>query len=359
MSGVTIYDVAERAGVSIKSVSRVLNGERNVSEALRNKVQAAVDALGYRPSLSARGLAGASSYLIAALVDADLTVEHWRSGRGNDYLSRMELGALMECRHAGYHLLIELIDVASPHLEREIAALVSSLRPDGLILTPPVSDATPVLDALDRRGLPYVRLGAEADLTRGRRVYMDDHRAAYDLTAHLARLGHRDIGFIIGNARYAASRARREGFESAMARHGLAVRPEWVVEGDFTFQSGLECGARLLAQAPRPTAIFASNDDMAFGVLQAAARLGLSTPADLSVVGFDDAPGAQFSVPQLTTVRQPVAEMAETAARMLISIAQAKSDEGVERVHQAAYTLIARGSSAPPPLAMAGGPGPA
>jgi LacI family transcriptional regulator len=352
MSGVTIYDVAARAGVSIKSVSRVLNGERNVSDALKHKVQLAVDALGYRPSLSARGLAGASSYLIAALVDADLTVEHWRSGRGNDYLSRMELGALMECRHAGYHLLIELIDVVSPNLEREITALISSLRPDGLILTPPVSDSALVLDVLDRRGIPYVRLGAETEPGRGRRVYMDDHRAAYDMTVHLARLGHRDIGFVIGNARYAASRSRREGFETAMARQGLQVRPEWVLEGDFTFQSGLECGARMLAQSPRPTAVFASNDDMAFGILQAATRRGLSVPADLSVVGFDDAPGAQFSSPQLTTVRQPVAEMAEIAARMLIGIAQAKSDEAVERVHQAAYALIARESSAPPPIQL-------
>jgi len=350
MSGVTIYDVAERAGVSIKSVSRVLNGERNVSEALRAKVQAAVDHLHYRPSLSARGLAGASSYLIAALVDADLTVEHWRSGRGNDYLSRMELGALMECRHAGYHLLIELVDMASPNLEREILAMMSSLRPDGLILTPPVSDSSVVLDALDRRGALYVRLGAETELTRGRRVYMDDHRAAHDMTVHLARMGHKDVGFIIGSSRYAASRLRREGFETAMQRHGLTVRPEWVLEGDFTFQSGLECGARLLAQDPRPTAIFASNDDMAFGVMQAAARRGLSVPSELSVVGFDDAPGAQFSSPQLTTVRQPVAEMAEAATRMLIAIAQTKSEESVERVHQVGYTLMARESSAPPPL---------
>jgi LacI family transcriptional regulator len=228
--------------------------------------------------------------------------------------------------------------------------MVSSLRPDGLILTPPVSDCTVVLDVLDRRGSHYVRLGSDIEPARGRRVYMDDHRAAYDMTMHLARLGHREIGFIIGNARYAASKSRREGFELAMARQGLELRPEWVLEGDFTFQSGLECGARMLAQTHRPTAIFASNDDMAFGVLQAASRLGLSVPAELSVVGFDDAPGAQFSTPQLTTVRQPVAEMAETAARMLIGIAQAKSDEAIERVHQAAYTLVARESSAPPSL---------
>ena len=342
----TIYDVARQAGVSIKSVSRVMNGER-VSEGLRAKVRAAMDQLGYRPSLSARGLAGSSSFLIAALMDADLTVEHWRSGRGNDYMSRLELGALMECRHAGYHLLVELVDLGSADLEREILALLSALRPDGLILTPPVSDSRVALEALDRHGVPYVRLGAEIEPERGRRVYMDDHRAAYDMTMHLARLGHRDIGFIVGNARYAASRARREGFETAMTRQGLAVRPEWMLEGDFTFQSGLECGLQLLAAPTRPTAVFASNDDMAFGVLQAAQREGLSVPGDVSVVGFDDAPGAQFSVPQLTTIRQPVAEMSEIAARMLIDLARGLAD-GAPRAHQVAYALMARGSSAPP-----------
>jgi LacI family transcriptional regulator len=347
MGAATIYDVAERAGVSIKSVSRVLNSRPNVSEALRRKVEEAADALGYRPSMSARGLAGASSYLIAALVDAELTVEHLRSGRGNDYLSRMELGALMECRRSRYHLLVELVDVGSANLERDIAAMVSSLRPDGLILTPPVSDSAIVLDTLDSRGAPYVRLGAGAELGRGRRVYMDDHQASYDMISHLVHLGHKDIGFVTGSPRYPASRARREGAELAMSRYGLQMRQEWLADGDFTFPSGLECGARILATKPRPTAIFASNDDMAFGVIQAATRLGLSTPGDLSVAGFDDAPAAQLSVPQLTTIRQPVAEMAEVAARMLIADAQG-SGEQTERVQQVAYTLMGRDSTAPP-----------
>ena len=343
----TIYDVARQAGVSIKSVSRVMNGER-VSDKLRSKVQAAMDALGYRPSISARGLAGSSSFVLAALMDADLTVEHWRSGRGNDYLSRLELGALMECRHSGYHLLVELVDLGSEDLEREVLALLGALRPDGLILSPPVSDALVALDVLDRRGVPYVRLGAETHLDRGRRVFMDDHRAAYDMTLHLAQLGHRDIGFIVGDARFAASQARRQGFEKAMARQGLEVRPEWVLSGDFTYQSGLQGGLKLLSGARRPTAVFASNDEMAFGVVQAAQREGLSVPGDVSVVGFDDAPGAQFSVPQLTTIRQPVAEMAEIATRMLIDLA--RGAEEPPRVQQVSYALLARGSSAPPPL---------
>lgn len=124
----TIYDVAALAGVSIKSVSRVLNREPNVSATLQAKVQAAVESLDYRPNLSARTLAGASSYLIAAFVDAELTLEHWRSGRGNDYLSRLEFGALVECRKAGYRLLVELVDYGSPSLEARLVSLLRALR---------------------------------------------------------------------------------------------------------------------------------------------------------------------------------------------------------------------------------------
>ncbi|MBN9466943.1 LacI family DNA-binding transcriptional regulator [Brevundimonas sp.] len=178
----TIYDVAALAGVSIKSVSRVLNREPNVSAALQAKVQAAVESLDYRPNLSARTLAGASSYLIAAFVDAELTLEHWRSGRGNDYLSRLEFGALVECRKAGYHLLVELVDYGSSSLEARLVSLLRALRPDGVLLTPPNSDDPLVLDILERAGTPFVRLGGEQDLGRGMRVFMDDRQAAADMT---------------------------------------------------------------------------------------------------------------------------------------------------------------------------------
>lgn len=137
MAGATIYDVAARAGVSIKTVSRVVNREANVSPALRQKVEDAVAALGYRRSLSARALAGSNSTIIAALVDAELTIEHWKSGRGNDYLSRLELGALMECRRAEYHLMVELVDHGAATLERDMLALLGSIRPAGVLLTPP------------------------------------------------------------------------------------------------------------------------------------------------------------------------------------------------------------------------------
>lgn len=318
MATVTIYDVAAKAGVSIKSVSRVLNNEPNVSPTLRTKVEEAAASLGYRRSLSARSLAGASSSLIAVLVDADLTIEHWKSGRGSDYLGRLEFGALMEARQVDYHLMIELVDHNSPDLERDLMALLNSIRPEGVILTPPNSDNTVVMDALDAAGTPYARIGAEAAFDRGFCIEMDERRAALEMTRHLIDLGHTRIAFVTGPVDYGASRRRLAGYRDAMAEAGLEVAPAWVVEGDFTFNSGALAMETLHLTAPDITAIFASNDDTALGVLQCAARLGLSVPDDLSVAGFDDSPGAGFSTPDLSTIRQPVAEMAAAAAQRLI-----------------------------------------
>lgn len=340
----TIYDVAALAGVSIKSVSRVLNRGPNVSPALEAKVRTAVESLNYRPSLSARTLAGASSYLIAAFVDAELTLEHWRSGRGNDYLSRLEYGALVECRQAGYHLLVELVDYGAPDLEAQLLSLLRALRPDGVLLTPPNSDDPRVMDVLERHGTPFVRLGAESDLGRGMRVFMDDRQAAADMTAHLIASGHRRIGFVSGPAGYAASRARREGFRSAMAEHGLEVDARLIVEGDFTFESGRRAGTALLEGPDRPSAVFASNDDMALGVLNAAAALGVSAPAELAVCGFDDTPSAMLSTPPLTTIRQPVAQMAAAATRLLLPATRGRPGQA----EQIGYTLVERLSTRRP-----------
>lgn len=349
MVGATIYDVAARAGVSIKSVSRVVNGEPNVSQALREKVGAAIAELGYRRSVSARSLAGSSSSIIAALVDAELTIEHWRSGRGNDYLSRLELGALMECRQADYHLMVELVDHGSPTLQRDLSSLLSAIRPEGVLLTPPNSDHPVVLATLEQAGVAFARISPEVSLDRGICVRMDERQAAGEVTAHLLGLGHRRLAHVAGPPAYAASQLRRDGFDEALRAHGLTPTAEMYAEGDFTFESGLQAGKRLLASAVRPTAIFAANDDMALGVLQAAAAAGLRTPQDLSVAGFDDTPSAVFSTPPLTTVRQPVAEMAAAGARRLIPALRATMGaEGAWTDIVTPYALLLRGSTAAP-----------
>ncbi|WP_168072896.1 LacI family DNA-binding transcriptional regulator [Caulobacter sp. SSI4214] len=349
MASVTIYDVAAKAGVSIKTVSRVMNNEPNVRPAMRDRVLAAAGALGYSPNLSARSLAGSRSFVIAVFVDAALTIDHWRSERGADYLSRIQLGATLQCREAGYHLLVELIDHEGPRVRQEVAALLAALKPDGVILTPPSSDNAVVLELLDKAGTPYVRVGPERAEGLGPRVHMDDVAAAREMTEHLAKLGHRRIGFIVGEPRYGASQARRDGYLEAMTGLGLPVADGWVRQGDFTFQSGLDQAKALLALPDRPTAIFASNDDMALGCMAAIAEAGLMTPGDVSVAGFDDSPSARFSRPQLTTVRQPVAEMASVAAKLLIG--QARSGAAAERPvdELLPFELIHRASTAPPP----------
>jgi LacI family transcriptional regulator len=349
MAAVTIYDVAQNAGVSIKTVSRVLNAEPNVRPALRERVMAAVQSLGYRPNISARGLAGSRSFLIVAFVDAALTLQHWRSERGNNYLDRMQLGAMVRCRANGFHLLVELIDFTASQVEQEVSAVLGALRPDGVILTPPSSDDATVLDLLEAASTPYVRLSPEVDVERGARVFMDDVQASYELTRHLLELGHRRVGFIAGSPRYGASRARRAGYERAMHEAGIEIAPAWVTEGDFTFDSGVRCAQALLRGPDRPTAVFASNDDMALGVMHAAADTGLVVPRGLSVAGFDDTLSARFSLPPLTTVRQPVASMAGCAADMLIARSRANGAESPTS-ELVPFEFIVRESTAPPAL---------
>lgn len=323
--------------MSIKTVSRVLNKEPNVKLETRDRVLAAAEALRYRPSVSARSLAGSRSYLIALFFDNPSPA----------YVSDVQRGAVDRCREAGYHLVVEPIASAASDAAELVRATMATLRPDGAILSPPVSDRSRVLDALSEMNAPYVRIAPDNDRDRSPYVWMDDARAAYEMAGHLLKLGHRDIGFIVGHPDHGASHLRLEGFSRALREHGCPVRPDRIVQGYFSFQSGFDAAEILLSRADRPTAIFASNDDMALGVFSVAHRLGLSVPADLSVVGFDDTPAASTIAPQLTTVRQPIFEMARAAADMLIL-----GPRGVSLGHPPsrllAFDIIVRESTAPP-----------
>jgi LacI family transcriptional regulator len=305
----TIYDVARVAEVSIKTVSRVLNGEPNVRPETRQRVMESAAALHYRPSLSARSLAGARSYLLGLLFDNPSPA----------YVADVQTGLTRRCRQAGYHLVVEPVGCESPDVASVVEALTGALRMDGLVLTPPVCDSAAVLDALDRVAMPYVRIAPWWDVDRGARVEMDDRRAAYEMTGHLLQLGHRDIGFIRGHPGHGASRRRFEGYAQALAAQGVSLTSDWVAQGNFSSASGVDCAQALLDRPDRPTAIFASNDDMGLGVMMVAARMGLNVPDQLSVAGFDDSTAAKIVWPPLTTVRQPVIDMAYAAADLLLS----------------------------------------
>lgn len=336
---ITIKDVAEKAGVSTKTVSRVMNGEAHVRPGLRDTVMRVVEELGYRPNAFARSLSSARSYLIGMLLDDPA----W-----SGYAAGMQRGALMRCREKHYHLVVEPVDSSIDGWEAELMASVASLRLDGAILTPPLCRLSPLLDRLDAIRLPYVRVSPGEDEGRSGLVDIDEEGAAFAMTEHLIGLGHRDIGFIEGIPSHAATPKRRAGFLSAMHRAGLPVGADRIVPGDFTFRRGIEGGEALMRSGPRPTAIFASNDDMALGVAAAAAKLEIGVPAQLSIAGFDDSPSARVAWPPITTIRQPVGEMAAAAVDILIDPAY-RDLMGDRRFHrQLPYELIVRGSTAPP-----------
>lgn len=308
-SSPTITDVAHEAGVSIKTVSRVLNQEANVLPETRELVLEVVRRLNYRPKQSARSLAGGRSFLIGLLYYDPSAA----------FIGGVQRGATLACRDAGYHLVVESLGADAPDIDAQVDRMLAALRPDGMILTPPLCDDPRVLAAVQAWRTPCVLISPSAGQQTMARVLMDDVRAAEELGNLLISLGHERIGFIEGAPDQAASAWRRQGFEQALRAHGLALDPALVHRGDFTFPSGEAAAHAMLSQRQPPSAVFASNDDMALGVLAAAQRLGIQVPQDLSIVGFDDSPAASLVWPALTTVRQPVGEMAAAAVQLLIS----------------------------------------
>ena len=304
----TISDVARQAGVSIKTVSRVMNNEAGVRADTRAKVLQVMADLRYRPSQSARSLAGARSYLIGLLYYDPSAA----------FVSGVQQGATMRCREAGYHLVVESMDNDAHDLGEQVHRMVSTLRPDGMILTPPLCDNPHVLQALVDSDTPTVLVSPAYQRKGMPSVRMDDVRAAEEITALLLGLGHRRIAFIRGAADQVASPLREQGFLKAMKAAGVEVLPELVLDGDFRFDSGFAAAQQLLRLPQRPTAVFASNDDMALGVLAAAQRAGLAIPDDLAIAGFDDSPASSLVWPPLTTMRQPTVAMARTAVELLI-----------------------------------------
>ena len=330
----TIKDVAARAGLSVMTVSRVLNGERHVSAQAREKVQAAIEALGYRRNVFARGLPGARSFLICMPAPELIS----------DYLAEVQQGAVERCRAAGYHLVVQPYDEGDEVTDAPVTSALAALRPDGFLLAPPMSDNLAALDALERARTPYARLAPSVEPARGACVAIDEMEAARAMTAALLDLGHRRIGFVGGPVGHGASAWRLAGYRRALAERGVANDPELEAGGDFMFESGEAAGEALLRLAEPPSAIFAGNDDMALGVMAAAQRLGLSAPGNLSVAGFDGGEIAELAWPQLTTVRQPVRAMGAAAAAAIIDMVE--TGELTARSQQLDFTLLMRGSTA-------------
>jgi LacI family transcriptional regulator len=331
----TIMQVARRAGVSIKTVSRVSNGEPNVRPELRARVMESIQALGYHPSLAARSLAGRRSFLLALVYD----------NPSPSYLLNVQAGALAACHERGYHLLFHPCEARGPQFAAELLALREDPGVDGLVLSPPLSGDRDLLRALRAAQVPHALIAPPE--RQACAVVLDDEAAAVTLTAHLLELGHRRIAFISGHPQHAASVQRQRGYERALRQARLEVDRRLVQPGDFTFDSGRRAARALLARRRgRPTAIVASNDDMAAGVIAEAHAAGFELPRELSVAGFDDAPLAAVLWPPLTTMHQPIAAMSAQATRQLLDVLCGTPP--AVAAPPLAFSFVRRASTCPP-----------
>lgn len=313
---VTIKHVAADAGVSLQTVSRVINSEASVRPEMKVRVQASIDRLGYVPSIAAQRMSGSRSYLILAINDRDRTIADWTARQGTDWVDQMLLGGMLKCAEHGYRMIFELVDTHSDHVERELLGAIAALQPDGIILTPPHSDNLQIVSLLDQQKIPFVRIGS-IQSGAGIPVSMDDAGSARRATQYLIDHGHQRIGFISGAKDYALSGWRVDGWRETMAAAGFAT-DGLLAEGDFSYASGEVAARHLLARANRPTAIIASNDQMALATLEVARSMDVSVPRDLSLISFDNTPLVHFTQPPLTAVDQPIAATASKAVELII-----------------------------------------
>ena len=308
MSKVNINVVAEHAGVSKKTVSRVLNNEANVSEKTREKVKKAFKELDYSPNPYARNLSLLRSLIIGCLYD----------NPSQSYITRLQSGALSACKEHGYNLLIHPSKLRGQDLLDSVEKLKIDTYLDGLILTPPFSDNLELIKFLKEKEIPFASVASNINTESLISVDFNDEESAYNITNHLISLGHTRIGFIKGHFEHGTTEKRFIGYKKALESSGIELIPELVVDGDFSYKSGESCAKRLLSLKSKPTAIFASNDHMAAAVLKVASQLKIPVPQQLSIAGFDNGPIAHHIWPSLTTVEQPIEEMLYLATKKLI-----------------------------------------
>jgi LacI family transcriptional regulator len=336
----TIKDVAKRAKVSLKTVSRVINNEPAVQQRTRDKVLRAIEHLDYQPDLSARSLRSAQSFALGVVYD----------NPNPYYIISVQNGVLSVCRDTGFGLQIHPCNSASPDLANELVDLVKRSRLAGLVLAPPMSERMELIQFLSDSGIKLVRiLSAAEDPQDGFPcVYVDDRDAAYDITEHLIQLGHQRIGFLWGGESHRSSPERFKGYESALKDYGIAINNRLIVHGDYSFDDGFRGARKLLALKDRPTAIFGSNDEIAAGVLAAAKSSGLEVPYDLSIAGFEDSPFSKQSWPALTTAKQATEEIARQATLRLIAELK-RNGSPVESFENKGFSpeLVIRGSTGP------------
>lgn len=316
----TIKDVAERAGVSIKTVSRVINQEGSVRSGTLQKVNSAIEELNYQPNNAARNLAGTSSYTLGFVYDNPNAY----------YVIDMQNGILSECRERGYELIIHPCNATSEGIVEEISMMVRKSQLAGLIISPPLSEMPDVLSALSNLNIQFVRIisGSEESGETTPCLFIHDEEAAFQITEHLISEGHRDIAFISGDEGHRSTDERKKGYLRALKAHGITPRSDFMIDGQYSFETGVNGAKQLLALNQRPSAIFSCNDEIAAGALFAARLEGVDVPKQMAIAGFEDSPFSRQTWPKLTTAAQPTNVIARKAASSLISfVANARQDK--------------------------------
>ena len=318
----TIKDVAKLAGVSFKSVSRVINKEGSVSNALYNKVQEAIKELHYQPNFAARRLRGDAS-----------SIGFVYSNPNSNYVIDMQQGIIDVCRNNDFELIIHPCNHINTQntklMASELKKMVNKSQVGGLILTPPMSESPKLLHYLDSQNILFVRIisATKAPNDKYPYVFLDDKNTAFAITKYLTSLGHKEIAFLAGEEEHKSTNERMNGYKNAIKQCDIKLNKNLILKGQYSFASGLSRTLQLLLSNSPPTAIFACNDEIAAGAVEAARQLSIKVPEQLSIVGFEDSPYSQQSSPKLTTARQPTYDIAKRAAEIIINLIRNKDIE--------------------------------
>ena len=306
----TIKDVAELAGVSFKTVSRVINNEGSVRKETLQKVNDAINELHYQPNTAARNLAGSKSYSLGYVYDNPNAY----------YVLDMQNGILAECRERGYELVIHPCSANNKNIVEELATMVKRSQLAGLIISPPLSEMPNVLSALDEMNIPFIRIISSSEVGQGASpcVYINDRDAAFDITEHLIEQGHTKIAFLRGDESHRSSHERKIGYLNALKAHDIPIIEDYQIDGSYSFEFGVQGAKKLLSLAEPPTGIFSCNDEIAAGALFAVRLQGLNVPDDMAIAGFEDSPFSRQTWPMLTSAAQPTNIIARKAAASLI-----------------------------------------
>ncbi len=336
---VTINDVAKLAGVSIKTVSRVTNNEPSVREATKTKVMKAIEELNYQPNLAARSLAGTNSYSIAYIYDNPNAY----------YVIDMQNGILNECKKQNFELLIHPCNAKSSGIIDEISNVITHSRVAGVVLTPPFSEMDEITDRLTELKVKFVRIfsGHNEPDTNEPCIMVNDFDAAYTLTDHLINLGHNKIAFLSGEKEHKSTSERLSGYKKALNEHDISIDKQMIIDGKYSFESGVAGAEQLLKYKQRPTAIFACNDEIAAGALFASRLKNVDIPAEMSIVGFENSPFSRQTWPKITTANQPNQSIAEQATALLIDDIRHKERE--QNCQQFTPALLVRDSTSQAP----------